>query len=185
MHRGNQLVRQTTLRDGQRVIEFMRCNPNPGGISVGDHSQGIAEALAITVLDELVACGGTSIIYTHLGKRLNQENAFLPGTREAFERLAYYSQDKKILVSTTYRLLNYIETVQSAKLSVQNVGSMRLVDVTIPKYCDPAGLTFYAEDQELAVRVNGNEVKSLVRNAPDETGKRSLSIGWRRLEWDL
>lgn len=185
LHRGNRLLRQTTLRDGQCVVEFMRCNPNPGGISVGDHSQGIADALAPNVLDQLVACGGASIIYTHLGKRLGQHGAFYSGTREAFERLGHYSQAGKILVCTTYRLLNYKEAVQSAQLSVQNHDRGRLVDVVIPKDCDPGGLTFYAEDDDLAVRINGIEIRNLARNPPDETGKQSFSVEWRSLEWSL
>ena len=185
MHRRNRVLRATSLRDGQRVQEFMRCNPNPGGISVGDHSQGMADTLSHANLDELVACGGTSIIYTHLGKMLDQRETFYPATREAFERLARYSQDGTILVASTHRLLKYNEAVTSARISVQENGPRRLVDVTIPQDCDPSGLTFYAEDDELEVHINGNKVKHLERNAADETGNRSFSVAWPRLEWGL
>ena len=107
-HAGNPLVVNSTLRDGQPIREFIRCNPSWGGVSSHARGDGIHEVLNRRFLDRLVARGGPCILYTHLGKldRNQNKRAFDPATVAAFRLLAEYQQRGAIRVTTTARLLD-------------------------------------------------------------------------------
>ncbi|WP_413692337.1 hypothetical protein [Psychromonas sp. KJ10-2] len=45
MHKANKVLRKTTLIDGTKVNEFMRCNPAWGGVSCFDQARGIHHVL--------------------------------------------------------------------------------------------------------------------------------------------
>src|SRR5262249_52282553 len=118
MHGANDLVRPVELRDGQRVWEFMRCNPHFGGVWCGDTAGGSAGVLATRFLDRLVARGGICILYTHLGKIRRIDEPFELPTRRAFELLAEYFRAGKLLVTTTRRLLGYRMARDTAHVGV-------------------------------------------------------------------
>jgi len=107
-HAGNPLVVETSLRDGQPVREFIRCNPSWGGVSCHDRGDAIHEVLNRRFLDRLVERGGPCILYTHLGKLDHGaiKHQFSPSVVEAFRLLAGYHQAGKLRVTTTARLLN-------------------------------------------------------------------------------
>lgn len=109
LHVGNHLLQTGTLRDGQRAPEFIRCDPSWAGISRFDRGDGIHEVLTRRYLDRLVTRGGSSILYTHLGK-LGRDGcpfAFGPKAVSAFRLLAEYHHSGRILVTTTSRLLDH------------------------------------------------------------------------------
>jgi hypothetical protein len=110
LHAGNRQIRPGTLRDGQPVQEFIRCNPPWGGIGMGDRGDEIQQVLTARFLDRLVERRAPCILYTHLGKldRNRNQRAFSPEAVAAFRRLADY-QDKGLLqVVTTARLLDRV-----------------------------------------------------------------------------
>lgn len=108
LHRGNRLCQPGRLRDGQPVVEFIRCNPCWGGVSSHDRGDGISEVLNRRYLDRLAARGGYSILYTHLGKldRSGNPRAFDRDAVAAFRLLADYDRSGRIQVVTTSRLLD-------------------------------------------------------------------------------
>jgi hypothetical protein len=107
-HAGNPLVVETSLRDGQPIREFIRCNPSWGGVSCHDRGDEIHEVLTRRFLDRLVERKAPCILYTHLGKfeRGETRHKFQPAVVKAFRLLAEYQQTGKLQVTTTARLLD-------------------------------------------------------------------------------
>jgi hypothetical protein len=106
LHRPNQLLGRRVLRDGARIQEFLRCNPNPLGVSAGDRGDRIHEVLTESFLARFVERRGVGILYTHMGK-LGGGKGFPPETVRAFRRLAAYYHSGRLLVTTTSRLLQH------------------------------------------------------------------------------
>jgi hypothetical protein len=105
---GNPLAVTSSLRDGQPIREFIRCNPSWGGVSCHDRGDAIHQVLTRRFLDRLVERKAPCILYTHLGKleRSESRHRFQPAVAGAFRMLAEYQQAGKLLVTTTARLLD-------------------------------------------------------------------------------
>jgi hypothetical protein len=193
LHPANRMVRETTLRDGRPVYEFLRSNPHPHGVSVGDTAGGVAEVFTPRMLQRLIDREASTIIYTHLGKIRSEREPFEAPTRTAFEHLARLSHDGAILVTTTRRLLGYGVARERVEASLRTVDGAAHIEVRVrPDTVGPLspadfqGVTFYAADPaRTRVFVDGHEVQQLQRNPPDATGRRSVSIPWTRLEFPL
>ena len=107
MHASNRLTRPVRLRDNlTNTVEFIRCNPHWDGVSSADTGRGISEVLSAQFLRQLSDRGGVCILYTHLGKLNAGMRRFDTAAVKAFRRLAEYYHSGKILVTTTYRLLD-------------------------------------------------------------------------------
>ena len=185
MHKANKVLRKTTLIDGSEVIEFMRCNPAWGGVSCFDQARGIHNVLTKVVLDTLVKNEGCSVLYSHLGKVYSIEEPFTEETRQAFELLAEYQDNKKILTTTTRRLLGYNRTIEELDFSVKYMGEETHIYLNT-EYSreDLNGLTWYVEKPKLVrLYINGIESSHFIVNDKDDTGQLSISIKWERLEF--
>lgn len=185
MHRDNRVLRNTTLRDGQKVKEFMRCNPHWGGVSCCETASGVAQVLTPEFLDRLITRQAICILYTHLGKVPNREEILPDRSRAAFAMLAVRAKRKDILVATTRRLLGYCRMLDEAVLHVQRLGDRIVVDVSYPgPSCDLDGLTLQgAEAERIMITHNGKALQPLQFNLPDESGKVSVSVPWSCLEF--
>ena len=211
MHPANRVLRQAQLRDDQPVIEFLRCNPSWGGVSHADTADGLAGVLTDSFLDRLVARQGVCVLYTHLGKSRDPGRRFPPETVAALKRLAERFRRGEILVLTTRRLLDYLAMRACVQCRARDCENGRFVDVqgfggggernvhrnVVPSRSpersdlsaegsldegDAAGLTVYVrDDQPCEMLLNGRRVPNVVRNRPDETGRASVSVPWRRL----
>lgn len=187
MHRANRVLQRVTLRDGQPALEFLRMNPHWGGVSRGETADGIAEVLTDRVLGRLVAGGGISILYTHLGKVTRRDQPFSAEARAAWRRLAGYAGREDILVTTTRRLLGYCEAVQQvrATLTAGNGCDMLAIaaDPAVPREA-LQGLTFAVRDPDrTAVWVGGEPLATVQRNPARSGEPPSLTIPWQRLEF--
>jgi len=190
MHAGNCLLREVTLRDGRRALEFIRCNPHFGGVSSCDTAEGFGGVLTPNVLDLLEERGGVCVLYTHLGKVRDRERPLRRETAVALRNLAERVQEGRILLTTTRRLLEYANTRRTHRFHVKREGDWSLVFIEGPKGGEsagmetgaPDGLTFYSEDPEKTrLFFNGLEVPSIHRNPPDWRGNRSVSVPWNPL----
>ena len=183
IHRTNNVLRQTKLRDGQRVFEFIRSNPHYGGVSCGDNAAGIAEVITPRMLDNLIRRQGVCILYTHLGKIANKSKPFNDKTVKAFRLLAERYRQKQTLVTTTRRLLGYLKASRKTKLSWQDGSNRTTVDIEYQGTMgDLAGITIYTDNPEKTiVTVNGNRFADIIANPPDESGRCSVSLPWHRL----
>lgn len=187
-HAGNETLRPIRLRDGQPVHEFLRSNPHWGGVSSADNATGLGDVLTSPTLDRLVAREGFAIVYTHLGKVPARDGPFPASTRAALRRLAAYRDAGTILVATTRRLLGYRHAVDNARVTSTFESELLRVDLAID---DPSsvpadwqGLTVYVPNHTRArLVINGRDVNDARPNPPDHTGRDSLSVPWRPLEW--
>ena len=193
MHGPNETLRRTTLRDGRGVYEFMRCNPHWGGVSSCDQGRHIGEVLTRDVLHRLVEREGSCVLYTHLGKIDDPRAPFDEEAVRSFRCLADAFHSGQILVTTTRRLLGYRRAVREIEVASTLDDSGLQIDVTaradrMPDSAlsatDLAGLTFYVPDPaNTHVTVAGKTVGDLKRNAPDCTGRPSVSLPWPSLEF--
>ncbi len=186
MHAHNQVLRQVQLRSGHEANEFLRANPHWGGVSCGETADGIPEVLTEKTLNRLVKSGGACVLYTHLGKVRRPEEPLGPQARSAFRRLARLDREGKILVTTTKRLLTYCDMMRELNVVTSATGNGLHIEVETKarSSTDWDGMSFYVADPEcVSLSVNGTEIRHLQRNSPDHTGRSSVSIPWRRLEF--
>ncbi len=193
MHEPNETLCPIVLRDKRPVYEFMRCNPHWGGISSCDQGRHIGKVLTDEMMDRLCKRGGTCVLYTHLGKIDDPNIPFDKTAVEAFRRLAEEFRSGSILVTTTRRLLEYCRAVREIAFNSTwdekglcidlNTGA---VEKSIGELSDTdlSGLTFYVPNPEVAcLTIDGQKVSGLKRNAPDHTGRPSVSLAWPMLEF--
>ena len=180
MHKDNKVLRKSTLIDGTEVNEFMRCNPAWGGVSCFDQARGIHHVLTKKVLDTLVDKKGCSILYSHLGKVHSVAEPFMNETRQAFELLADYNNNKRILVTTTRRLLGYNRTINELIFEVKKeLNETNIYLTTAYSGEDLNGLTWYVDRPELTnLYINNVKYTELVINEQSESEQSSISIKW-------
>ncbi len=185
MHRANRALTPTALRSGHAVYEFLRSNPHWGGVSSHDTADGLADVLTARFLDRLVAHGGMCVLYTHLGKTTDPRKPLSPHTRRALALLAGYVERRTILATTTRRLLGYCRALREASVHLRHDGGAPVVDIRLAGCeADADGLCVFLDDPAHArILLNGREASSVQRNPADETGRRSISLPRRRLEY--
>jgi hypothetical protein len=193
LHKGNRTLRSACLRDGSRVVEFLRANPHWKGVSSCDTGYGIGQVLIRSFLDRLVERRGVCILYTHLGKLGKGAGSLNESAIRAFRLLADYYRSKKILVMTTRRLLDFQTFVRSISYSALRCADRIIINISSPAAhhgsitvtaSELAGLTFAIEEStQVEVRWNGIEMLPTVVNPPDETGRASISVAWEHLDF--
>jgi hypothetical protein len=184
IHAANEVLRRVTLRDGARTWEFLRGNPYWAAVDGGDTATGIADVLTGPMLETLARREGVMILYTHLGKVKSREMPFDEATQAAFRTLASFQESGQVLVTTTRRALDYSALKRGVSFEVAAAGGALVIEVTVPPGLDTDGLTFYVDDPERTeVRIGGQQVAGLLRNPKDHTGRASVSLPWRRLEF--
>jgi hypothetical protein len=191
MHGSNRLLRRSALRDGREILEFLRFEPSCAGVGCNATAAGVAEVLTEPMLGRLEERGAVGVLYTHLGKIADPRRPFGRDSCNAFARLARHAAEGRILVTTTRRLLGY-ERVKEELLwdAEEREGCLAIRverEARSPVPWGPGdcqGLTWYLPDPGRArLWLNGREVVDLQRNGPDETGRRSVSLPWKKLEF--
>jgi hypothetical protein len=192
LHRSNRLLTTVALRDGRRVHEFMRTNPHWGGVSRGETARGIPESLAPRVLDHLAEREGAAVLYTHLGKSLNGFPPFDPATCEALRRAAEICRRRRILTTTTARLLRYFAVRDALRYTVSREGGGFAVTILgaddpvagahAPDPSELEGITFVAP-AGIGVTITGPHGLPLPARTTTVGGNAYTTIPWRRLEF--
>lgn len=188
LHRNNVLIQKTALRDGSQVYEFMRSNPFWGGVSESETLYGLKHVLTLRYLEQLVRVGGYSILYTHLGKIDSVEKPFDHETRNALTVLERFFSNKQILVTTTQRLLRYRMLSEDVGINARLEDGVLKIALESNREVDQLeGLTLYLPSaiDEVELTHNGQLVDDHSINPPDETGRASLSLGWKRLTYPI
>ena len=188
MHGANRVLKPVKLRDGQPTLEFLRMNPHWGGVSRGETAEGIAEVLTDRMLKTLIASGGISILYTHLGKVTRRDQPFPAAARAAWRRLAAYARREQILVTTTRRVLGYCDAMQRVRATLTPGGDdLDMLAITMDGALeaeDLQGLTFAVRDPDrTSVWVSGQPFGSVQRNAGRAGEPPSVTIPWKPLEF--
>ncbi len=135
MYAANDVLRQSTLRDGNEIWEFLRSHPHWGGAAIGADASGIGEVLTPRILNRLVRRQGVCIWYTHLGKVIDPACPFDARGQAGFRRLAQYRDEGQILVTTTHRLLRYLTARDHLKYRISEQGG--LVTIVLESVDDP------------------------------------------------
>jgi hypothetical protein len=194
MHGTNRVMQKSFLRDGSHIYEFMRFNPHWGGVSIGETGQEIGQVLSRAMFRSLIHRQGLAILYTHLGK-IRDPRRLLPASAVGgFRRLAQEGFKKRILVTTTRRLLGYSRALREISYTARNAKNELIINIDARSKAkkflgelertDLCGLTFYVPDPNTTrVMMNGHDVLAVQRNGPDQTGRCSVSIPWPRLEF--
>jgi len=188
----NRLSRTNTLRDDNKIIKFTRY-----GLGGYDWSEDVPLILSDKVLRQLINVEGYCIAYVHLGDRRNNRNG-LPlsySTLAAFEKMAKYYYEGKLLITTTRNLLRFRNISKELIWSYSlHEGSIRIfIDGVAPSILsygrvnlkDLQGLTFYTPDpSHTEVFLKGKKVK-VQENRKDHRNKLSVSIPRKRLSFPL
>jgi hypothetical protein len=186
MHGPNRVLRPIRLRSGHGVWEFLRSNPTWRGVDRDATADGLFGVLSQELLNRLVEREGVCVLYTHLGKIRRPEEPFGPRTRAALRGLARSAHEGRILVTTTRRLLGYCRALGRVELATTVDGDDLRVDVTADaaNVPDLSGLSVYVPDPARArLTINGHLVPIITRNGPDHTGRPSISVPRRPLEF--
>lgn len=179
LHWGNRLTRPYELRSGQTVTEFMRCNPHPYGVSVGDDAAGLGSSLHPISMQRLIDREGWCVLYTHLGKHLAGTDLLPIPARKSLEALAQHHCRGEILVTTTRRLLDYSALIH--KVSYVMKDNRLIVD---SGGVDSSGLTFYGLQPGQQIELNGQTLQPQW-NPVDHTARPSCSVPFMRLSYPL
>ena len=127
--RGNRLLRPRTLRDGRTVQTFVR---------YGDFRRAtfadLRWLLSDRYLDTLAATGGASVLFLHWGKHPGRRFTDLPESGlDALRRLARRVAEGLLWVTTTSRLLAYMEARAAVRLRPGGAPGTHVIDsATLP-----------------------------------------------------
>ncbi len=182
----NRLLGILRLDDGQLVYAFRRFGGKRRGLRRAG-SEELPELISKRVLDELQAKGGYTIIYTHLWRNRERPAVLPQQTQDALRLLADRHRRGRICVTTTKKLLIYNLVHNHLAWEMDNTGSDLAVRIggvdeplgglRIPTLEELQGVTFYTPRPEATrVYLRDREIRSAVRNPPDHTGLKSVSI---------
>jgi hypothetical protein len=187
MHKENDLLKITTLDDGQKVYEFMRFDNFWQGVATGANSAGLGYVLSRKTLDRLIDVGGYMIIYTHLGMNENCAQYICPQTQTALRNLAREFYSGNIYVTTTSKLLNYYITTRYLDWEYESAGDK--ITIKIHGIDDPIfghnkphadnlkGITFNVPGSRHAeVYLGGKKLEHVTRNPSDHTSRESITV---------
>lgn len=185
----NKVMYPFLLRDGHQLYRFHRF-----GHGRFDWMEDLPRFINEQTLARLIATGGASILYTHIGDRRDRSHPALSGeTCRALQLLSQKSnQSQEIFITTTSRLLTYLAVSESLNYEVKEREYEIIIELSVD---DPAtkimgplnkshlqGITFYTDDPERTTLVlRGKQIKTII-NPVDESGYASISIPWKPLE---
>jgi len=187
MHKSYDLMRITTLDDGQKVYEFLRFDNHWEGVARGATSKRLAYVISDRTLERLKEVGGYMVVYTHLGKNSDCSQVIAKETQIALRNLAGEYEKGNIYVTTTSKLLNYYLSHKYLDWSYESSGDETVITISsvkdpvfgtfVPIPQDLHGITFYVPDKYKArIYVTGKEIINLQRNPPDYSGRESITI---------
>lgn len=196
IHSDNDLLKISTLDDGQKVYEFIRFDNYWKGVGEGANAKGLAYSISKRTIERLKKNGGYMIVYTHLGKNADSPQYIPKETRKALRNLAYEYQTGNIYVTNTSKLLNYYVRhkylnwtyeSQDEEITIRIHGVKDpIYGESIPNLKDLQGITFYVPDNEKTrVLLDGKEIENIQRNPHDYTGRASVTIPMQFLNYPL
>lgn len=189
----NSLVHIFKLDDGQKVFDFIRYI-DPLGKYPSARQEHIRYQIGPKVIDALIRRRGYLIQYTHLGTNTHPPYLSTP-TLDVFRYIKEKSDQGKLLVATTSRLLDYYvhskhlywhrsTKMDSLFIMIDSI-SNEVEGSFIPDENDLEGITFYVPtDKQVSLSIQGHSI-SFVENANDGLGRRSISVPWNRLTFPL
>ncbi len=186
----NNIINPLLLRDGNKKWEFIRfINPwgNAGDLDLNE----FVDQIKTRNLKRLIKNQGVMILYTHFNENLyntipTKLNHYLTNLKNMVNR-------KEILMGTTSRILKYWEVSNYITFEVQDFEDQLIIKINDKMYCPVGeksvkkfhlnGLTFYFNIAKPHKIIFKNKLCKTIVNPPDQTGKKSISIAWQKLEY--
>lgn len=187
IRKNNELVKITTLNDGQKVYEFIRFDKYWQGVATGANSQNLAYVISEKTLKDLIGNRGYMIVYTHLGRNAKHSQYIPKLSQNALRNLAYEYEEGNIYVTTTSKLLNYYINHKYLIWNYENLDDETIIHITriedpiagkfVPTVQNLQGITFYVPDKDMTtILINEEEIANIQRNSSDFTGRESVTI---------
>ena len=186
----NTLLRPLILRDGNEIWEFTRFINSWGNAGELDLNE-FADQIKIQNLKRLIKNEGFMILYTHFN-----ENLFKSIPKNLYCNLMALKQmvsSKDILMGTTSRILKYWEISNYVSYEVQDLQDKIIITINEDIHCPVgvksiksfhlSGLTFYINVSKPCRIIFKNKLCKTIVNPADETGQKSVSIPWEKLEY--
>lgn len=134
---------------------------------------GLAESISPINIDHLIRVGGTAVVYTHLGKpkveRLGDAQHIPRATAKALQNLASQFQNKRLMVSGTADLLDYLVLRDHAVLTKDidfRPDGIRFAKLT-PNDLTPFSFGIFSSQDHFRVLCNGQETNAIVEPQGD------------------
>jgi len=193
MHGSNELVRITTLSDGQKIYEFMRFDNYPNGIGYGATSKTMAYNLSDRVISQLKEVYGFAILYTHFGRNEGCTQVICEETKKALRSLEKEYRNGKVYVTTTSKLLNYYINHKYLNWTHRTINNEVIININsiddpifgsfVPNEVDLQGITFYIPTGKIAkIFIKKREISNILKNPKDENNRESVTIPLQFLE---
>ena len=184
----NNLIYPVLLVDGRPYWAFRRF-----GTWDEAHRDDLGLILSRAHLERLCKTGGYMIVYIHLGKKRHKGAAlFTEGEKAALDRLARYFQDKKILVTTTARLLSYHLVWRGLSFSVGGRDNRPTILLTgirdevdgdrVAEPADLAGITFFTSHASGTVIKTGETHVVHTVFEKDKKGTGFIGVPWEGID---
>ena len=186
----NNIINPLLLRDGNKKWEFIRfINPwgNAGDLDLNE----FVDQIKTRNLKRLIKNQGVMILYTHFNENLY--NTIPTKLSHYLTNLKNMVNRKEILMGTTSRILKYWEVSNYITFEVQDFEDQLIIKINDKMYCPVGeksvkkfhlnGLTFYFNIAKPHKIIFKNKLCKTIVNPPDQTGKKSISIAWQKLEY--
>jgi hypothetical protein len=140
--------------------------------------------LSSIVLDRLEARRGKAVVYTHLGKKIDTRSGPDEDSKSRLEGLAGRMVDKRILVLTTRRLLDYCNMLASVTWSTAVNQEKIDINVTLENVEQGGhGLSFdVPKGRGARLFVSGEEV-AVDRYPGERRGHDIITAPWTKLAY--
>ena len=186
----NNLLSPLFLRDGYKAWEFIRFINSWGNAGKLDLCE-FVDQIKIQNLKRLIKNEGIMILYTHFNENLS--SSIPKKLYRNLMALKHMVNNKDILMSTASRILKYWEISNYLSFEVQNLEDKVIITIDENMHCPIgkksienfhlSGLTFYTSISKPYNIIFKNKLCKTVLNPPDETGEKSISIPWEKLEY--
>jgi hypothetical protein len=183
--KSNEVVKISTMVDGQRMYEFIRFNNHYKGAAIGDTFEDLSYLISKDVLEKLKTMQGYCIVYIHLGKKFNLTSTEGKKTMAALLHLRREHEDGWIYIDGASRILNYYirhkylnwhaEKRNGWHKIIVNTVDDPIFGAYVPVADDLKGFTFYVPG-DARIFINKTEVTGVKNNPPDHTNRRSITI---------
>ena len=186
------LLEPWKLQDGNTLTRFKRFR---GTGSNAPNLSSLGYQISQIDIQNLYATKGLAIIYQHLGVLYRANGKCYPASLEDLQKrpevylapwylLSRESKEGRLWIAGLSRFLNYAEMIQNVEINKIGTDTIKLIcnhDVKDPTdYFQ--GLTIYIDTNSTPKIMYKEKMMPLAYNGPDETGKYSISIPFKKLD---
>jgi hypothetical protein len=185
----NKLLMRTRLEDNNHFIEFQRFISRFGEVKNTDFLD-LGRQLTKSNLSALIRREGYMVLYTHMNENLPKAKPLPLAAEKGLQLLKKSSLDKRLLVTTSSRLLTYADMTQNLAWTTEFHAGLTSLHLyrsddyrLLPE--DLQGLCLYCDHPNKISLYIDNKPLSLHINPPDINGRVSVSVPWVPLEYPL